>query len=322
VPPKTGLYNVKMGPLRLFQRELADQLFWWLPLTILGLVLLWRTKRTEAVLWGGWALAYLGSFSFVRDVFHPYYLPPLAIAICALTGVGVAQVLQVITKASPILIAITALWQVWLLTPYPAWAYVLIPIALLSIIFAWRLPKVALVLLCIAPFAWCISAACTYCNAPLVYAGPARFTKEGPDPDLIATPQLWQGQLTDADRPKLLAYLKQERHGAKFLLAVQSTVPAAPVILRTGEAVMAMGGFTGGDPILTPETLAERVKHGEVRFFLLPPQDTVLGHNGPLMEWIRNHGLLVDPILWRDADSNMQLYDLGNLANLALVKQK
>jgi hypothetical protein len=86
-------------------------------------------------------------------------------------------------------------------------------------------------------------------------------------------------------------------------------VPAAPVIVRTGEAVMAMGGFTGGDPILTPETLAARVQKGEVRFFLLPPHDAAYGHNGPLMEWVRNHGLLIDPKLWRDDGSDMQLYD-------------
>jgi 4-amino-4-deoxy-L-arabinose transferase-like glycosyltransferase len=297
VPPKSGLYNVRMGPLRLFQRELADQLFWWLPLALLGLWRLGKDKdsRADALVWGGWALAYLASFSFVRDVFHPYYLPPLAIATAALVGIGAAQ-------APRWLFCLTGLWQVWLLSAYPSWALWLAPLALLGM----RWP----VLLSLAPLAWCASAAFTWCNSPLVYAGPPRLTTDGPDPALIATPQLWQGKLTDADRPKLLDFLKKERRGEKFLLAVQSTVPAAPVILRTGEAVMALGGFTGGDPILTPESLAERVRRGEVRFFLLPPQNTAFGHNGALMEWVRNHGLLVDPALWRDPGSDLLLYDV------------
>ena len=304
--PRSGLYNIKMGPLRLFQRELADQLFWWLPLALLGLVRLWRDKRADAWVWGGWCLTYIVSFSFVRDVFHPYYLPPLAVGIAVLTGIG-AQ------KAPPWLWALTALWQAWLASAYPEWGRVLIPLALLGGVLAWRCPTLAGVLLCLAPLAWCVSAAVTWCNSPLVYAGPPRFTKEGPDPNLIATPQLWQGRLDDADRPKLLAFLKKERQDERFLLAVQSTVPAAPVILHTGEAVMAMGGFNGSDPILTPESLALRVAQGEVRFFLLPPQNTALGQGGDVMEWIRTHGLLVEPSKWRDPGSNLQLYDLSPL---------
>ncbi|WP_309712082.1 glycosyltransferase family 39 protein [Armatimonas sp.] len=297
VPPKSGLYNVQMGPLRLFQRELADQLFWWLPLACLGLWQLGKDKKSRAdvIVWGGWMLVYLASFSYVRDVFHPYYLPPLAIATAALVGIGAKN-------APKWLLGLTALWQVWLLSAYPSWVLWLAPFVLLGM----RWP----VLLSLAPLAWCASAAFTWCNSPLVYAGPLRLTTGGPDPSLIATPQLWQGKLTDADRPKLLAFLKKERRGEKFLLAVQSTVPAAPVILRTGEAVMALGGFTGGDPILTPESLAQRVRRGEVRFFLLPPQNTAFGHNGALMEWVRNHGLLVEPALWRDSGNDLLLYEV------------
>jgi hypothetical protein len=33
---------------------------------------------------------------------------------------------------------------------------------------------------------------------------------------------------------------------------------------------MAMGGFSGGDPILTPQSLAQLVKNNTVRFFLIP----------------------------------------------------
>ncbi|MGC4045279.1 MAG: hypothetical protein QM758_15920 [Armatimonas sp.] len=187
------------------------------------------------------------------------------------------------SRGTSLALVLTALWQLWLLSAYPSYLRWLSPAPVLALLTAYYLHRFptkrlsitlcALAALLIAPLVWCISAAVTYCNAPLVYAGPHRFSKDGPDPALMATPQIWQGRLTDADRPKLLTFLKKERHGEPFLLAVQSTVPAAPVILHTGEAVMAMGGFTGGDPILTPDTLAARVARREVRFFLLPPNN-------------------------------------------------
>jgi hypothetical protein len=63
----------------------------------------------------------------------------------------------------------------------------------------------------------------------------------------------------------------QANHGdARFLYAVPSAMQASPVIIATGEPVMALGGFTGGDPILTPDALATVVARNTVRFFLLP----------------------------------------------------
>ena len=41
------------------------------------------------------------------------------------------------------------------------------------------------------------------------------------------------------------------------------------MIIQTGEPVMAMGGFTGSDPILTADSVAQLVKDGTVRYFLL-----------------------------------------------------
>ena len=44
---------------------------------------------------------------------------------------------------------------------------------------------------------------------------------------------------------------------ARFLLATPNTQFAAPIIIGTGQPVMAMGGFSGRDPILTVEALAK-----------------------------------------------------------------
>ncbi|HEY7848907.1 MAG TPA: glycosyltransferase family 39 protein, partial [Ktedonobacterales bacterium] len=67
----------------------------------------------------------------------------------------------------------------------------------------------------------------------------------------------------------LISYLEAHQGGAKYLVATTSANQAAPIILATGKAVMALGGFTGADPILTAPRLETLVRAGQVRYFLL-----------------------------------------------------
>jgi len=67
----------------------------------------------------------------------------------------------------------------------------------------------------------------------------------------------------------LLHYLEANQGSTKFLFATASAQTAAPYIIQTGKAVMAMGGFSGSDPILTAQSLATLVKNNTVRFFLI-----------------------------------------------------
>jgi len=68
-----------------------------------------------------------------------------------------------------------------------------------------------------------------------------------------------------------------------------SSNEADSIILETNQPVMALGGFSGSDPILTTSQLAALVKSGEVRYFLLNGS----GNDGPgggiqstLITWI------------------------------------
>lgn len=67
----------------------------------------------------------------------------------------------------------------------------------------------------------------------------------------------------------LIGYLEANRDGAKYLLAVPSAGEADSIILVTNQPVMALGGYTGSDPILTTSQLAALVANGTVRYFLL-----------------------------------------------------
>jgi 4-amino-4-deoxy-L-arabinose transferase-like glycosyltransferase len=68
---------------------------------------------------------------------------------------------------------------------------------------------------------------------------------------------------------QLVNFLEANRGNTRFMLAVPSSMAAAPIIIQTGQPVMAMGGFSGGDPIVTADQLAADVAGGTVRYFLL-----------------------------------------------------
>ena len=67
----------------------------------------------------------------------------------------------------------------------------------------------------------------------------------------------------------MLDYLQSNREDARFLLAVPSSMAASSIIIQTGEPVMALGGFSGSDPILTAQQIAQDVAANTVRFFLI-----------------------------------------------------
>jgi 4-amino-4-deoxy-L-arabinose transferase-like glycosyltransferase len=102
----------------------------------------------------------------------------------------------------------------------------------------------------------------------------------------------WRG-LTDD--PKLAKFLQDNRGKSRFLLAAPNALLAAPVIVRTGQPVMAFGGFFGTDPVMGVDTFAKLVERGEVRY-------AVLGSTRRQSEferWVVAHGRPVDPSLWR-----------------------
>ncbi|OLT13990.1 glycosyl transferase family 39 [Actinomadura sp. CNU-125] len=101
---------------------------------------------------------------------------------------------------------------------------------------------------------------------------------------------------------QMIAYLEQNQGDATWLVAVSSAQEASQIILETGRAAIAMGGFTGGDPAMTVEKLQRMVEDGELRYIVLGG-----GMGGPggrggrdggsddVTAWVRQHGTLVRP---------------------------
>ena len=280
------------GPFRLFNQSLAGQIAWLLPLAILGAVALaWQRRprlqedqqQQSLVLWGMWLLT-MGIFFSVSARFQPYYMTEMAPAICALFGIGLVVMWQDYRKPGwrgwllPLALIATAAEQVYILSGYPTWAQWLSPFIII-------LCALVVGVLLIARVGWRISVKASNLLIPALSAGTLA---------LILAPTVWAaipiaqktaqamagpsqgshfggnfgGGNSTAD-PALIRYLEANQGETKFLVATPSSMTADGIILSTNKPVMAMGGFSGMDQILTTSQLATLISNGTVRFFLL-----------------------------------------------------
>ena len=362
--------NVPVGPLRLADRHLAGQVGWLLPLALAGVAAAtvrgerrWPlgAAHQAVLLWSGWALTYAVVYSYAGGIFHAYYLVTMAPPLAALAGIGVMALWSWYRRGGrialllPAALLLTAGWQlfiwsgdlarapeplrdwrVWLclamlagalgasagllgalgprMRPWPprSWAAVALGIGLAALLAT--------------PVTWALGAGLARANVMLPYAAlPGAPARDDP-----AGQPFWRGTGGLARDARLLAFLQANRQGERYLLATLNARLAAPVIIQTGQPVMAMGGFMGADPILTPERLAAMTADGQVRFVLLggdfarraggePPQR-------PITDWIKANGAVVDPALWRSTPARAggqgrggtaELYDLRPSAGLA-----
>lgn len=174
---------------------------------------------------------------------------------------------------------------------------------------------IGILALLLVPAAWALSSVLVPGHGVLPSADLARIVPV----DGNAVARLWSGFGKSADNSKLVSFLEANCGDERYLLATSSTRFAAPIIISTGEAVMAMGGFHGLDTILNPEKLARMVEAKQVRFVMqgdLPYISRKLGAEAAgkaIADWIRANGKLVDPTLWRSYSSrsgSLRLYDL------------
>lgn len=65
---------------------------------------------------------------------------------------------------------------------------------------------------------------------------------------------------------KNLIFIKQLTD--ESLASTQSTAIAANIIIDTGKPVMAIGGFSGSNPILTLNTFQDLAHNGKISYFI------------------------------------------------------
>ena len=119
----------------------------------------------------------------------------------------------------------------------------------------------------------------------------------------------------DLADPALVGYLLAHKGKAQFLVATMNTEAAAPFILDTGQAVMALGGFDGGISFLTSDQLIQQIDSGTVRFFLLP---SLFYGDVIVIGWVSTHCGAVPTDQWQSpstasfAVDRLQLYDCAH----------
>ena len=335
------------GPLRLFRPRAAAQFAWLLPLALFGLVLAWSdacgvgapiSRRISAGLWTGWLALYWIVLSFAGGLIHTYYVAVLGPPLAVFSGIAVAGLWSRWKEGRriyfPLVVAATAAWQAYLCIAQSPTAIgsdwlsqtwltsIIIAVLCAAVLYALphhrdRLAKLftaaAIGALLVAPV---LTAASLVLRRPNIAAPVANMTAllapSDNDRAGLRTSRL------DAARQKLAAYLIANREAAKFLVAVPNANAAAPLIISTGQPVMAIGGYLGDDPILTPPDLERLVLDKKLRFvmlggFTLAPAKQAAALE-PIARWVRANARPVDPKLWRLSASPGTPYriNLGN----------
>jgi 4-amino-4-deoxy-L-arabinose transferase-like glycosyltransferase len=71
---------------------------------------------------------------------------------------------------------------------------------------------------------------------------------------------------TGVANKRLIVYLEAHRDGAKYLVAADGSMTAAPIILATHQLVVTIGGFSGQDPAPTVTQLERLVSSGQLHY--------------------------------------------------------
>ena len=323
------------GLLRMFNDTVGGQISWLLPLALISLVATWWASRGRGrssllragtVLWGGVLLMFLAVFSDAKGVWHPYYTVVMAPAIAALAGAGVVSLWQLGRRSHrwvavlPASILVTAVWAAillqrtsgyypWLPTTLVVLGALVATVLLLLQLDVVRNRAVMVTVACMAavtmlagPTAYAATTIASPSSGGLVSAGPSASGSGGFGGGFSAGGQ-GRSAGTSSSETALDTYLITHRNGARYLVAVTGSETAAPIILATGQAVMAMGGFTGSDPTPTLAQFEAMVRSGEVHYVLVggsggggAPGGGAGGNSsttGAIDSWAEAHGTTV-----------------------------
>ncbi|ABJ61253.1 glycosyltransferase family 39 protein [Leuconostoc mesenteroides] len=332
------------GPFRLFQSDLGSQIGWYLPLAILGLIAGWfgfrkrgakwhhvSEEQSEVLLWAGWFVPVYGFFS-VASFFHPYYTIMLAPAIAALTAIGVAAVVKMSAQSNKesmiarIVVSVAVLTTL-LLQAYYVWSYYQI-ISIILIIVAiglsiwWLLPrqinnKIKIVLSAISILLmagwWSLTPTLSHNSAAIPAASPSLLSQTG------------SSDMGGEVNNQLLSYTKKHQGNAKYLFATTDSNSASGYIIKSGKAVMAIGGYNGTDPTMSLSEFKKLVKSGQLKYFVMGNNSkTSSGQISKILTWVKKNGTKVT---YSSSTSNQSsptqqmggqsqsttLYDLSNI---------
>ncbi len=302
----------KPGIFRLFISPLGQQIGWLLPLALLGLIVvrwdkpsLWPLNKQQQALalWGVWFLTQFIFFS-ASSFTHQYYMVQMAPSLCALLAIGIVMSWRSTRNTRrwwllPLALLGTAVVQVILLDPlhtgWNYWPFPMLTIGVVAFVLVARpaskmralLLAIGLCVLFVIPTIWSVIPVFEDRSVDFPYAGPpvAMSSLE------VAVSQSDEEMVPDAH---LLAYLLKQQAKTPYLMATSDASIAAPTILQTGKAVMTLGGYAGGDHILSVAQLRRVIANDAVRYFVFAQTIQEAHVSTELKEYQRNYSALVD----------------------------
>ncbi|RMC91745.1 glycosyltransferase family 39 protein [Clostridium autoethanogenum] len=327
------------GITRLFSKNvLSDQIVWFLPLAIFGLaaaVIVEKLKfpfdnkkKLGLTLWTLWLVPEFIYFSYTKGLFHPYYLSMLAPPIAALCGIGLTSMWKLYKEGGvkswimPAAFIAEGLVHLLMLSYFTTISTTIKSIIIAAIILCfassalliiYRLVKkgnldqgnnggfakifgaLALVGILVTP-AVGSAAAITHRLSSLPAAG-LELLSSGESGNFMM-----MGGQNSSRNSKLIKFLESHTSNEKYALVVSGSASAEDIIIESGKSVMALGGFSGSDKILSLSEFKQMVKKGEVRYVLTGGMG---GRDSQdIMNWIQKNGKAVSTTEWKDTTSS------------------
>ena len=289
------------GLFRIFGSEMGFEISWLLPAALVALVaavfLTRGARRTSAtrtglMLWGGWLLVTALVFDYMKGIVHPYYTVALAPAIAGLLGVGVTTAWRHRQRlaGSGALAAITAAagaWSFVLLSRNASWHPALrwaILITSVLVAVGWLLTyeqtKKLSATLAVAGVLSGLAGPAAYSIATAAHGHSGSIPSVGPVTTAAGLGGAGGGfgggtgggsggpggSESTTTSSALIQLLKQTN--TRWAAAIVGATSAAPLQLSSGKAIMAIGGFNGGDNSPTLAQFEAYVKAGKIHYFI------------------------------------------------------
>jgi 4-amino-4-deoxy-L-arabinose transferase-like glycosyltransferase len=268
------------GLPRLFTGEFGFEIGWLVPAALLATVLVvvsrGRAPRTDltraaAILFGGWLIVDGLVLSFMHGAIHAYYCLSIAPPIAAMFAIGVHELWRRREKwlyrgGLAVLLGGTAVWGWFILSrnagwlPGLRWAILALAVVALVAMLGRRFALGALGVGLVAALAGPAVYAIVTIGQPHEGGGPSVGPADASRQGHFGFGQNW-------DNPALDAMLKDTN--TEWSAAISRSSSAADLELSTDTAVMAIGGFSGSDPVPTLSDFKDDVAQHKVAYYVV-----------------------------------------------------
>ena len=313
------------GPLALFSNPLANQLGWLLPVGVISLFIVFvpfipeavyrrpitvlRILRTspmvsQSLLWGVWLTTGLVVFGLANSTTtHPYYLVGVAVPLAATIGISSSLLFRVFPRGGifswlvVVVLVIGAGYQVYGASTFVGdWVIAIVIAGVLMAVLVMVIGIYRKVQNQPLSGSAVVFGASALLIIPLIVSLTAGNRTTGPNlaiPEPVSMPRPVPREMGMANLSRFL--MDQSPSMSRITLGMISAREAAPFIVD-GIPSIAIGGFSGNDPVFNIHSFEDMAALYGPRYFLMPDRQLDGMGRGtrqkPILDHIRNH--------WRD----------------------